>query len=207
LLWERRLIGAANRAAQEKGSEAQMIVHLNGWPGVGKLTVGRELTRLLGGRLLDNHTLLNPAAALAPRASAEYWSIVREFHAIAHKRMREMPPDEIFVLTNALAEADPRATELWAGVKRLARERGDVLLAVTLDCSLAANLERIDTSERTNNRKLDDPAYLTDMRAKIAIMNTAADADFGLRLDTTDLSAPAAARVIFDFARARLNLA
>ena len=34
-----------------------MIVHINGWPGVGKLTVAREVARRLSARLLDNHTL------------------------------------------------------------------------------------------------------------------------------------------------------
>lgn len=163
-------------------------MHLNGWPGVGKLTVNRALARLLSARLVDNHTLQNLALPLAPRPSAEYWAIVREVQAIAHKRMAEMPHGESFVLTNALAQDDSRATELWAGVKRVAAEPGDLRVAVNLDCSLAANLERIRTSERTNNRKLDDPAYLTEVRSKIAIMDTAADADFGLRLETTDIA-------------------
>jgi shikimate kinase len=35
-----------------------MIISLNGWPGVGKLTVGLELADILEGRLLDSHTLL-----------------------------------------------------------------------------------------------------------------------------------------------------
>jgi shikimate kinase len=38
-----------------------MLINLDGWPRVGKLTVGRVLAMALGGRLLDNHTLLNVA--------------------------------------------------------------------------------------------------------------------------------------------------
>ncbi len=41
-----------------------MILQINGWPGVGKLTVGRIVAKELGGRLLDNHTIYNPAFAL-----------------------------------------------------------------------------------------------------------------------------------------------
>jgi shikimate kinase len=47
-----------------------MLINLNGWPGVGKLTVGRILAKTLGGRLLDNHTLLNVASARRTRHPA-----------------------------------------------------------------------------------------------------------------------------------------
>ncbi|WP_284388078.1 hypothetical protein [Devosia yakushimensis] len=34
-----------------------MIIHLNGWPGVGKLTIGRLLAADLGARFIHNHLL------------------------------------------------------------------------------------------------------------------------------------------------------
>jgi shikimate kinase len=46
-----------------------MIVSLNGWPGVGKLTVGLELADILEGRLLDSHTVFNVAIALTDYCS------------------------------------------------------------------------------------------------------------------------------------------
>jgi shikimate kinase len=52
-----------------------MIVHLNGWPGVGKLTVGRKLAPMLNARLLDNHTLHNVALAICDFDSPERWSV------------------------------------------------------------------------------------------------------------------------------------
>lgn len=35
-----------------------LIIHINGWPGCGKLTIGRELAKRLGARLLDKHTII-----------------------------------------------------------------------------------------------------------------------------------------------------
>ena len=49
-----------------------MIVNLSGWPGVGKLTTARELSKLINGKLLDNHTLLNIGRALASDGSPEF---------------------------------------------------------------------------------------------------------------------------------------
>lgn len=54
-----------------------MIINLNGWPGVGKLTTARELSKLIDGKLLDNHTLLNVGKALARDGSAEFYDLVR----------------------------------------------------------------------------------------------------------------------------------
>src|SRR6202011_2120341 len=34
-----------------------MIVHLNGWPGAGKKTIGEALSMLLGARFIHNHLL------------------------------------------------------------------------------------------------------------------------------------------------------
>ena len=54
---------------------AGRIIHINGWPGTGKLTVGRLLAERLGARLVDNHTLLNPAEALFSRSDPLHASL------------------------------------------------------------------------------------------------------------------------------------
>ena len=41
-----------------------MLVHINSYPGVGKLTIGRALANQIGGKLLDNHSIYNIAFAL-----------------------------------------------------------------------------------------------------------------------------------------------
>ena len=54
-------------------------MHLNGWAGVGKLTVNRAPARLLSARLVDNHTLQNLALALGERtAKAEVERALRD---------------------------------------------------------------------------------------------------------------------------------
>ena len=60
-----------------------MIVHINGHPGVGKLTIARELVALIGGRLLDNHSIYNVALALTERKSEPYFRALRGVRKIA----------------------------------------------------------------------------------------------------------------------------
>ena len=55
-----------------------MIIVLNGYPGVGKLTIGRELTTLMNGRLLDIHTVYNLAFALTEFKSPEFRDTVEK---------------------------------------------------------------------------------------------------------------------------------
>ncbi|OIW23597.1 hypothetical protein CONLIGDRAFT_637563 [Coniochaeta ligniaria NRRL 30616] len=49
------------------------FIYINGYPGVGKLTVARELERILPkSKIYDNHLLIDPIAELVDRSSPEY---------------------------------------------------------------------------------------------------------------------------------------
>lgn len=51
----------------------QPFIYINGFPGVGKLTIARELQKLLPkAELIDNHQLIDPVAAIFERTDPEY---------------------------------------------------------------------------------------------------------------------------------------
>ena len=68
-----------------------MIVHINSYPGVGKLTIGRALADLIGGKLLDNHSVFNVAFALTEFRSPAFYDTVRAVREIAYRRILELP--------------------------------------------------------------------------------------------------------------------
>jgi predicted kinase len=168
-----------------------MIIHINGHPGVGKLTVGRIVAEWLGGRVLDSHSVFNVAFALTEFRSAAFYDTVRAVRAIAYQRILDLPGTVPVVLTNALMQDSAWANAQWDAAIELARTRGSELMAVILECSAEENARRIQSSGRDAQRKPRDPQILREGRAPI---------DRGgarlLRLDTTSLSAEASAEHI-----------
>ena len=174
-----------------------MIIHLNGWPGVGKLTVGRILACELGGHLVDNHTLHNVAACLCDRNTPEYGQLYYQVREIAYARMQAMPKSAVFVMTNALTRESKQEVEAWNAVKQLAVDRSDTLVAVTLVCSSEENIQRLQSVERANNRKLTDPEPLLAWQSELTLITEGAD--HSQSIGNTNLAPQEVAGMIADF--------
>lgn len=177
-----------------------MIIHINGWPGVGKLTVAREVARKLGARLLDNHSLHDVAIRLCDRGTAEYWDLYYQVRNVAYGWVRTMPTDQVVVMTNALLAENEREREAWQAVKQLAADRSDRLVSVILDCSLEENVRRVRSEER-RHRKMIDPQPLIEWRSRYTLLTD--DETPSLTVDNSSRTVDQAADEIVAFVRAR----
>jgi thymidylate kinase len=175
-----------------------VIIHLNGWPGSGKLTVAREVARKLEGRLLDNHTLHDVACRLCDRHTYEYWELYHQVRDVAYKRVLALPSREVIVMTNALTLEIDRDREAWVAVKSLAVRRGVPLVAITLRCSLDENVRRI-ASESRRHRKVTDPVAFIEWRSRFTLLTDGSVRS--LTLDNTNRSPDQAADEIVSFVR------
>ena len=110
-----------------------MIVHLNGWPGVGKQTTGRALAASLGARFIHNHLLHDVAIVCAGFGDPDRWPLYERIRATAYKALARRPAAEIFVMTNGLCVNAPREREAWAHVVDLAMRRAVPLIPVVLE--------------------------------------------------------------------------
>jgi shikimate kinase len=126
-----------------------MIVVLNGWPGVGKLTVGLELASLLNGRLLDNHSVLNVAKLLTDYGSDAYYEAIRDVRDVAFRIIKSLPSAVPVIMTTALAYGGPKsfAEEYWASIEALASEENRDIFLVALTCDLEVQAKRIEESD------------------------------------------------------------
>lgn len=164
-----------------------MLINLNGWPGVGKLTVGRILTKKLGGRLLDNHTLLNVARALAEKGSREYYDLVRSVRSVAFDRITQLPTTDPVVLTNVVARGGTSGflEENWQAVINLTKLRGCDLYSVTLTCSRQENARRILREDRSLLQKKRDPGFLANLMRERTLFDDGST--FSTSIDNTSL--------------------
>lgn len=170
-----------------------LIVHINGWPGTGKLTIGRLLADRIGASLLDNHTLINPAEALFSRRDPLNQSLRQAVRGVVFEHLLRAPPGKSYVFTDALADDDwDRGVFEW--YRDLARERGVRLAAVVLDCDLDENRRRLVAGERAGLLKLVDVSVLETLRTRYRLLR--ADGDIRIEMDVTGMAAGEAAAAI-----------
>ncbi|ARO28919.1 hypothetical protein NXC14_CH00923 [Rhizobium sp. NXC14] len=173
---------------------ASRIVHINGWPGTGKLTIGRLLAKRIGARLIDNHTLLNPAEALFARSNPLHLSLREQIRRAFFDHAVRADPAESFVFTDALAD-DEHDSAMFYWYRDLAAARGADLVAVLLDCAPEENARRLISPGRSEALKLTDTARLQQLRANYRLLRGLAERT--VEIDTTDLSpAQTAARIL-----------
>ncbi|MDR6289033.1 MULTISPECIES: AAA family ATPase [Inquilinus] len=170
-----------------------MIIHRNGWPGVGKRTVATILATRLGARLIDNHLLHDVAIRCAGVDDPARWPLCETVRAAAYQVLVERPRAERFVMTNALCAGAAREREAWSRVVALALARGAPLVPVVLEADEAVLLARVQSPER-HGRKLSDPEALAAMLRADRLLKP--DVPWRLDLDTTALSPAAAAAAI-----------
>jgi hypothetical protein len=120
-----------------------VIVHINSYPGVGKLTIGRALAELIGGKVLDNHSVFNVAFVLTEFKSPAFYDTVRAVRDIAYRRILDLPADVPVVLTNWYSQGSAWGEENWDRAIVLAKERRCALNVVTLACRPEENARRI----------------------------------------------------------------
>lgn len=172
------------------------VVHINGYPGVGKLTVGRLLAEKMGARLLDNHSIYNIALALTAFKSEAYYETLRATRAIAYARALELPKDLSLILTNAHFADSAWGNESWDAAIALAHQRGAKHLVVILECDGEENARRIASEDRDEKRKPRDPRLFTgNVNGRQLIVR----GDALLRIDTTALGAAETSRLIADW--------
>ena len=172
------------------------ILHINGWAGSGKRTIGAIVAGRVGARLVDNHALLNPVLAVYDWGDPRAKAFRRALRDRVFAELKDLPADVPLVFTDALAD-DSSCRSLYADVFNLARDRGAALTSLVLTLSEVENVRRLSDPARVSLRKLTRPEILIRDRAEEALLF--GEGDRQLTLDVTDLSAEEAAEAILQF--------
>ncbi len=130
------------------------LVFLYGPPGVGKLTVARELVALTGFKLFHNHLTVDLVAAVFPRGSPAFGPLVQRFRRQMFEAAAQQDVDLIFTYVYAHPEDEPSVRELVEPVLA----SGGLVHYVQLTCARDELLARVADESRRAYRKLTDPA-------------------------------------------------
>ncbi|KAM3469757.1 hypothetical protein MY5147_006843 [Beauveria neobassiana] len=190
---------------------AAQFVWINGFPGVGKLTVARALCALLpSAQLIDNHSLIDQVSL--PRTHASYNAERARIRDAAYSSAvypRDDDDDDDAQLARVVIFTDfftagTTGTE-WAWAHHAAAARaGRPFLPVYLTCERGENLRRVVRPERgaAGSSKLTDAALVESFMDDSQIYRFPG---LGVEIDTTAREPEETARLILDAMRAQVE--
>ncbi|KAK2030940.1 hypothetical protein LX32DRAFT_295325 [Colletotrichum zoysiae] len=178
-----------------------LFIYINGFPGVGKLTIANDICKLIpGSKVFHNHLVIDPVAAMLDRGSEGYDELRADFrrHALHAIATRPELEDTTFIFTDSRESSAAGST----GVKdyqRAAEVRGVPFISIILHCKLDENLRRLEGrsgggGESRLSTKLTDGEVLRRLRENEQIFRCGGELE--LELDVTDMKPSEAARVI-----------
>lgn len=170
-----------------------MLIHINGMPGTGKLTVARLIGERLRARVVDNHAIIDQVTPEHPRDSSTYVPAV----VAAMTKFLATYQDKVVVFTNAFAAEIESDRERFHQIAEAADHRGVPLIQILLVCSAQENARRVASEDRGQRGKLRDPEALSTLRSRYTMYHPPSPRR--LELDTTALSADEAAERIVAF--------
>jgi gluconate kinase len=170
-----------------------MIIHLNGWPGVGKRTIGEAVAAAMSARFIHNHLLHDVAIHCTGLSDPERWPLYDAVRELAYSALAKRPKPAVFVLTNGLCVHSAREVSAWNHVVDLAIKRQAPLIPIVLEADIEENMRRVQSPDRVG-RKLFDPALLRSMSRSDVIQRP--NVPELLVLDVTRLTAEEAAKAI-----------
>lgn len=137
---------------------------LNGFPGVGKLTVAKAFEDRLkkDNRIpccrLDNHLLIDPVMAIHPIRNEAHYKLRKDMRRTICRGLKSIEDDKtIIILTSALSTSNKVTLyddiEQFSDYVEVAEARHIPLVMVNVLCDEATNLSRLTSDERRHGSK------------------------------------------------------
>jgi shikimate kinase len=179
------------------------FIYLIGLPGVGKLTIARELAKATGGRLLDNHKINNLVLELFleddwKTIPEDCWTHTGKIRKILMDVILNSPSRKIsYILTNVLLEGEVEDRSIFEDWKTLILKRGGLLIPVVLTCDPEVHMKRLASPERAKNYKMTDPELLRKRLSAGEKPYRPEDKNI-LELDVTNISPEESCKIIIE---------
>jgi len=211
----------ADTKASATSMKAMPCIHLNGFPGTGKLTIARKLVEKINtgaekdepnngsgsqtrAKLVHNHLLIDPAGAVLDRTQPGYQQLrkaIRE--AVFTSLVNEKSTYETIYVFTDWQSGDDVGSGVCEDFQTMAKARGSLFIPILITCDEKENVRRIQGAGRAVlSTKVTDPGILLQWRQEVNPPPVYQFRDHKARLevDVTSLSAEQAAEVILKHA-------
>ncbi|KZM21181.1 hypothetical protein ST47_g7686 [Ascochyta rabiei] len=136
------------------------IIHINGFPGTGKLTIAREVVKILQDhfaaskpgeqvKLVHNHLMINPADAVLHRTQPGYQRLRKALRDAVFSTLKS----EAATFTTAYVftdwqSGDDVGAEVCKDFQSVAHERGCDFIPIIITCDQTENIAQLRNSDR-----------------------------------------------------------
>lgn len=170
------------------------LVLLHGRPGVGKLTVGRELQNLTGFRLFHNHLTVDLVLSLFPFGSAPFAELRERIWLDSLKTAADAGVDGV-IFTLVFEPTVPAS--FFDRLVSTVEERDGSVHPFELLCDIEENARRVTQPDRQRYLKASSAEFLMG-GIEAHTFDPPPDIQGNIRIDTTHLSAQETAQRIFN---------
>ena len=192
------------------------IVHINGFPGTGKLTIAGKLAARLNvlfedlaieraappnsARLVHNHLLIDPANAVLHRTQPGYQTLRKAIRdAVFTTLVQESSTYEAIYIFTDWQSGDATGSSVCEEFCTMAKARGSILIPIIIKCNEEENVRRLAGMERLKHGKITDVDLLLQFRKQVdpPPVFRFDGHEHRIEVDVTDMSAEEAADVLF----------
>jgi hypothetical protein len=169
------------------------LVFIYGPPGVGKLSVARELARATGYKLFDNHVSIACAESVFEFGTKPYGRVITTIRALVIEEAARSGISLVFTFVYAC----PDDTPFVERVCELVESHGGRVLLVRLTCSREELERRLPRPERAHRGKMASLDMLREVTSRYDIFSPVPVRE-SFEVDNTGLAPGEVARLIID---------